>query len=304
MPELGKVAVLTGGWSSERVISLDSGAAVLAALQASGIDAVAYDLKPQTVSSLATDRFDLAFIAIHGRGGEDGTLQGMLEMLDVAYTGSGVLASALSMNKVVSKQIWSAQGLATPPFVIVDPQSDIEDIVAHIDLPCALKPVCEGSSIGVSKVEHRDDFAKAKSAAMRVSKTMFAETWVSGDEYAVTLLDDQILPPVRLQTSRTFYDYAAKYEDRGTRYHCPCSLPSTELKSLETLCLRACEALGVKGWGRVDVIRDQTGGFWLLEVNTVPGLTDHSLVPMSAKAAGMDFRQLVLKILGTAKRLS
>ena len=301
--EFGKVAVLTGGWSSERTISLESGTAVLAALQESEINAVAYDLKPQTVSSLATSHFDRAFIAIHGRGGEDGTLQGMLEMLNVPYTGSGVLASALAMDKIISKQIWSAQGLPTPPFVIADSQSKCEDIAAHLSFPFALKPICEGSSIGVSKVESQADFDAAKSAVMQVSKTMFAETWVSGDEYAVALLADKILPPIRLETSRTFYDYTAKYEDSGTRYHCPCGLDSTELKSLETLCLKACRALGVKGWGRVDAIRDRDGKFWLLEVNTVPGLTSHSLVPMSAKATGIDFRQLVLKILATASEV-
>ena len=301
--EFGKVAVLMGGWSSERAISLDSGASVLAALQESEINAVAYDLKPQTVSSLATSRFDRAFIAIHGRGGEDGTLQGMLEMLNIPYTGSGVLASALAMDKIISKQIWSAQGLPTPPFVIADSQSKCEDIVAHLGFPFALKPIYEGSSIGVSKVESQADFDAAKAATMQVSKTMFAETWVSGDEYAVALLADKILPPIRLETSRTFYDYTAKYEDSGTCYHCPCGLEGTELKNLETLCLKACRALSVEGWGRVDAIRDRDGKFWLLEVNTVPGLTSHSLVPMSAKAAGIDFRQLVLKILATASEV-
>ena len=300
--EFGKVAVLMGGWSSERSISLESGGAVVSALQESGIDAVAYDLKPQTVASLATSQFDHAFIAIHGRGGEDGTLQGMLEMLKVPYTGSGVLASALSMDKVVTKQIWSAQELPTPLSVIVEQQSDIDDISAQIGFPFALKPVCEGSSIGVSKVESRDDFETAKNTALEVSKTIFAETWVAGEEYAVALLEDKILPPIRLEPSRTFYDYTAKYEDDKTQYHCPCGLSADETASLEALCLRACQALGVEGWGRVDVIRDPTGDFWLLEVNTVPGLTSHSLVPMSAKVAGIDFKQLTLKILGTARR--
>ena len=301
MSEFGKVAVLMGGWSSERTISLDSGNAVVAALQESGIDATAYDLSPQTVSSLASSRFDCAFIAIHGRGGEDGTLQGMLEMLDMPYTGSGVLASALSMDKIITKQVWTSQGLPTPPFVIVNSQSDPADIAEQIGLPFALKPACEGSSIGVYKVESLDDFDNARSAAMQISKTLFAEAWVSGDEYAVTLLEDKILPPIRLQPHRTFYDYSAKYEDSGTRYHCPCGLLPQELQSLESLCMRACSSLGVKGWGRVDAVRDSAGKFCLLEVNTVPGLTSHSLVPMSAKAAGIDFRQLVFKILGTAR---
>ena len=301
MSELGKVAVLMGGWSSERAISLETGNAVVATLQESGIDAIAYDLKPQTVPSLATSRFDCAFVAIHGRGGEDGTLQGMLEMLNMPYTGSGVLASALSMDKIITKRIWMSQGLPTPSFAVVDQQSDVDDIVEQIGLPFALKPVCEGSSIGISKVESRNDFNDARSAAMQVSKTLFAEAWVSGDEYAVSLLEDKILPPIRLQTPRTFYDYTAKYEDSETRYHCPCGLSSQELQSLESLCTQACLSLGVKGWGRVDAIRDSSGKFWLLELNTVPGLTSHSLVPMSAKAAGIDFKQLIFKILGTAR---
>ena len=300
MAEFAKVGVLMGGWSSERAISLQSGAAVLKALQESAIDAVACDLKSNAVSSLTSAAFDCAFIAIHGRGGEDGSLQGMLEMLGMPYTGSGVLASALSMNKVLSKQIWLAQGLPTPPFAVVDEAADIADLNAQVDLPFALKPISEGSSIGVYKVDNEDHFNNVKSSAMQVSKALFAETWIAGDEYAVTLLEDRILPPVRLQPSRAFYDYTAKYEDKATRYHCPCELPSDELKQLESLSMRACRALGVTGWGRVDAIRDKEGKFWLLEVNTVPGLTSHSLVPMSAKAAGIDFRQLILKILATA----
>ena len=302
VPEFGKVAVLMGGWSSERAISLDSGNAVVAALQDLQVDATAYDLTPQTVSLLSIDCYDRAFIAIHGRGGEDGTLQGMLEMLNIPYTGSGVLASALSMNKISTKRLWASQQLPTPPFVIVEQHSDIETIVAQIGIPFALKPVCEGSSIGVSKVENPDDFDKAISVAMQVSKTLFAEAWVAGDEYAVTLLGDRILPPIRLQTQRMFYDYAAKYEDDGTLYHCPCGLPSPTLEELENLCLRACQSLGVEGWGRVDIVRDTSGKFWLLEVNTVPGLTSHSLVPMSAQAAGIDFKRLILKILATATK--
>ena len=301
MTEFGKVGVLMGGWSSERAISLKSGAAVLEALEESAVDAVAYDLQPATVSSLATASLDCAFIVMHGRGGEDGTLQGMLEILGVPYTGSGVLASALSMNKVISKQIWLNQGLPTPPFVIVDRRSDIADLSAQVGLPFALKPISEGSSIGVYKVESEGDFEDAKSTTMQVSEAIFAEAWIAGDEYAVTLLEDRILPPIRLQPSRTFYDYTAKYEDSGTRYHCPCGLPSQALEKLEDLCMRACQALGIKGWGRVDVIRDHDGQFWLLEVNTVPGLTRRSLVPMSAKAAGLDFRRLILKILATAR---
>lgn len=301
MSEFGKVAVLTGGWSSEREISLESGAAVVDALQESGIDAIAYDLSRQTVASLADGDFDYAFIAIHGSGGEDGTLQGMLEMLDIPYTGSGVLASALAMNKIIVKRIWSGQGLPTPPFVIVDAESRAENIATQIGLPFALKPACEGSSVGISKVEKWDDFEAAKHDAMQNSNTIFAEAWVDGDEYAVALLEDKILPPIRLQTPRTFYDYIAKYRDGATRYHCPCGLPVEEIESLAELCMHACQVLEVKGWGRVDLIRDQAGEFSLLEVNTVPGLTAHSLVPMSAKAAGMDFRQLVLKILSTAK---
>ncbi len=302
MLEFGKVAVFMGGWSSERMISLDTGNAVIAALRDSEVDAIAYDLTPKTVLPLSIGCYDHAFIAIHGRGGEDGTLQGMLEMLNIPYTGSGVLASALSMNKISTKRIWLSQKLPTPPFVIVDKHSDMEAVAAQIGLPFALKPMCEGSSIGVSKVENPDDFDKALSAAFAVSKTLFAEVWVTGDEYAVTLLEGKILPPIRLQTSRIFYDYAAKYEDHGTRYHCPCGLSSQALEELENLCLHACQSIGVAGWGRVDVVRDAAGKFWLLEVNTVPGLTSHSLVPMSAKAAGIDFKQLVLKILATAKK--
>ena len=299
MIEFAKVGVLMGGWSSERVISLQSGAAVLSALQASEIDAIAYDLTPQTVSGLASAPFDCAFIVIHGRSGEDGSLQGMLEMLNIPYTGSGILASALAMDKIISKRIWLAQGLPTPPFVVVDQYTDITDIGTVTDFPFALKPICEGSSIGVSKVARQSDFNDAKIATLQVSAAMFAETWITGEEYAVTILEDQVLPPIRLQPARGFYDYRAKYEDRATRYHCPCGLPDDDIEKLERLCMRACRALGVKGWGRVDVMRDQAGEFWLLEVNTVPGLTAHSLVPMSAKASGIDFNRLVLKILAT-----
>jgi len=301
MTEWGRVAVLMGGQSAERAISLQSGRAVARALHESKIDAVAYDFNPQTAADFLGSGFDCAFIAMHGRGGEDGSLQGMLDLLRMPYSGSGVLASALAMDKHITKKLWLAQGLPTPPFVVVDAHTTAAHIAMHIDLPIALKPNCEGSSIGISKVERWEDLAAARDLALQCSPTALAEAWIAGDEYAVALLDDQILPPIRLQTARPFYDYTAKYHDAATRYHCPCGLPAATLARLKTLCWNACRALGVCGWGRVDVIRDTAAQFWLLEVNTVPGLTTHSLVPMAAAAAGIDFRQLVLNILGTAR---
>lgn len=297
----GQVAVLMGGWSSEREISLDTGRTVVDALQQADIDVLAIDVSRQTITELATTQFDRAFIAIHGRGGEDGTLQGMLDLMNRPYTGSGVLASALSMNKVYAKYLWISQGLATPQFVVYQPSMTADQIAAQLGFPFALKPACEGSSIGVSKVEQASDFDTAKAEATRLSKSVFAESWISGDEYAVALLGDKMLPPIRLQPTRSFYDYKAKYDDDTTRYHCPCGLSDKEIEDLQELSIRACQVLGIEGWGRVDVVRDQQGKFWLLEVNTVPGMTSHSLVPMAAKAVGMDFQQLVIEILASAK---
>jgi len=301
MTELGRVAVLMGGQSAERAISLQSGQAVAQALHESQVDAVAYDFNPHTAADFVGCGFDCAFIAMHGRGGEDGSLQGMLELLRIPYSGSGVLASALAMDKHITKQLWLAQGLPTPPAVVVAAHTSAADIATRIELPIALKPNCEGSSIGVSKVERWEDFAAARDLALHCSPTALAEVWIDGDEYAVALLADDILPPIRLQTARPFYDYTAKYHDAETHYHCPCGLPAAALAKLKTLCRKACRALGVHGWGRVDVIRDSSAQFWLLEVNTVPGLTTHSLLPLSAAAAGIDFKQLVLKILSSAQ---
>ena len=295
----GQVAVLMGGWSSERNISLDSGRAVFNALQQAGVDATAIDIDRQTVARLVSEPYDRAFIAIHGRGGEDGTLQGMLDLLDKPYTGSGVLASALSMNKIYTKQLWMSYGLATPQFIVYQSSLTCDAIAARLGFPFAFKPVCEGSSIGVAKIEQTSDFEDAQAEAMRFSGGVFAESWISGDEYAVALLGDTMLPPIRLEPTRPFYDYRAKYDDSTTRYHCPCGLSDKEIEDLQALCQRACRVLGVAGWGRVDLIRDRQGKFWLLEVNTVPGMTSHSLVPIAAQAVGIDFEQLVIEILAS-----
>lgn len=294
----GRVAVLLGGTAAEREVSLRSGAAVLQALQAAGVDAEAFDPRERPLTELL--RFDRAFNALHGRGGEDGVIQGALEMLGIPCTGSGVLGAALSMDKLRSKQIWQAMGLPTPAYRPVTAQTEPAALASALGLPLAIKPAREGSSLGMSRITEVGQIPAAIETALRLDRQVLAESWIAGAEYTATILHGEALPLIRLETPRDFYDYEAKYAANDTRYLCPCGLPAAQEARLQALALAAFAALDCRGWGRVDLMLDAAGAPWLLEVNAVPGMTDHSLVPMSARAAGLDFQALVLRILDTA----
>lgn len=293
----GRVAVLFGGSSAERAVSLKSGAAVLAALQAAGVDAYSIDAGPQLAEQLLNERPDRVFIALHGRGGEDGSLQGLLESLQIPYTGSGVMASAIGMDKLRTKQIWQSLGLPTPAYAMLRDGGQCAEIVERLGTPLIIKPLHEGSSIGMAKADSLQQLQDAWQGAQSYDSEALVEQWIQGAEFTVAVLDGQALPPIRLRTPHTFYDYEAKYQASDTQYLCPCGLPTEQEEQLKALSLRAFEAVGCKGWGRVDVMQDEQGNFYLLEVNTVPGMTDHSLVPMAAKATGLSFGDLVLAIL-------
>lgn len=296
----GKVAVLMGGRSAERSVSLTSGAAVLKALVARGVDAHGVDTdQDDLMGELKRACFDRAFVALHGRGGEDGVIQGALEVLGLPYTGSGVLGSALSMDKVRTKRVWQGAGLPTPAYALLRARADL-DAAASLGFPLMIKPAREGSSIGMSKVERADDVEAAWLAAARYDREVLAERWIEGREYTAALLGTEALPLIRLETPRSFYDYEAKYQSESTRYLCPCGLDGEQERGYQQLALEAFEALGASGWGRIDFMVDSGGKPWLIEANTVPGMTDHSLVPMAARAAGIDFGQLVYRILQTA----
>ncbi|MBB3191603.1 D-alanine--D-alanine ligase [Halomonas cerina] len=299
MTKLGRVVVLFGGRSAEREVSLKSGAAVLAALERGGVDVVGYDPAERGLAGLEALAPDRVFIALHGRGGEDGTLQGALELLGIPYTGSGVLASALGMDKQRTKLVWQALGLPTPESVMLGPDADWARVVERLGLPLIVKPVHEGSTLGISIVDSRDTLEAAYRDAARFDTRVMAERFVHGEEYTLSLLGDRALPAIRVEVPGGFYDYQAKYMSNDTRYHLPCGLSGEDEALLATLSREAFEAIGASGWGRVDVIRDADGRFWLLEVNTVPGMTDHSLVPQAAAHAGIDFDALVLQILET-----
>lgn len=294
----GKVAVLMGGWSSERAVSLRSGQAVLDALLRSGVDAHGIDAHKQTVlQELENGGFNRAFIVLHGPGGEDGRIQAVLEVMDIPYTGSDVLASALAMDKWRSKMILEAAGLPTPDYMVLDDNSDPEYVVACLGLPLMVKPALEGSSIGMTRVEEPEQMRKAYEIAAQFSGAVIAERWIDGGEYTVTILGDEALPVIKLETPNAFYDYEAKYQSDQTRYLCPCGLDAEQEGQLQRLALSAFRAVGARGWGRVDILCSEDGKPWVIELNTVPGMTDHSLVPMAAKAVGMDFDQLVYAIL-------
>lgn len=295
----GKVAVLLGGTSSEREVSLISGQAVLNSLLRSGVNAVGIDTA-QGVAPLIQGHFDRAFIILHGRGGEDGTMQGLLELLKIPYTGTRMLGSALAMDKYRTKLIWDSLDLPTPEFVLLTADTDFAQVVAQLGLPIMVKPALEGSSVGITKVTHPDHLQAAWQNAFQYGATVLAERYIVGTEYTATILDDQAMPLIKLETPRDFYDYEAKYKDSQTSYICPCGLSPVQEQAIQTLAKQAFEAVDARGWGRVDLRCDETGQPWLLEVNTVPGMTDHSLVPMAAKAAGINFDQLVLRILATA----
>lgn len=298
--EFGKVAVLMGGDSAEREVSLKSGRAVLEALLSLGVDAVSIDTAHNLFGQLLAENYDHAFIVLHGRGGEDGCIQGVLEHLRIPYTGSGVLGSALAMDKQRTKQIWQGIGLPTPPSMVLTEDTDLEAVATALGLPLMVKPVLEGSSVGISKVHNQAELHQAWETAAKCNSLVIAEKFVQGAEYTIAVLEGKALPVIRLETPRDFYDFTAKYQDDHTLYHCPCGLDAEQEQRLQTLAEQAMQAVGVTGWGRVDLMCDEAQNPWLLEVNTVPGMTDHSLVPMAAKAAGLDFEALVLRILKTS----
>jgi D-alanine-D-alanine ligase len=295
--KFGKVAVLLGGKSAEREVSLDSGTAVLEALVRSGVNAEAFDPQERSVTELVN--YDRAFIVLHGRGGEDGQIQGVLEWLNVPYTGTGVQGSAIGMDKVKTKQVWQGSELPTAPYRIVTKDSDAADIVHSLGLPLIIKPVHEGSSIGMSKVEKIEDFAEAIAKATEHDAVVMAEKWITGREYTIVVLNGQALPVIRLEPPQdvAFYDYEAKYQRNDVQYGIPCGLTEAEEQQLKALSLRAFQAVGASGWGRIDAMQDEQGNFWLLEVNTVPGMTSHSLVPKAAAAVGYSFDELCVAIL-------
>ena len=298
--QFGKVAVLMGGLSAEREISLQSGNAVLSALQNKGVDAIGVDVGENIINELDEGNYKRVFIVLHGRGGEDGTMQGLLELMKLPYTGSGVMASSLAMDKLKTKQIWRAMGLPTPDFFIIDSQESCQQAMETLGLPLIIKPVLEGSSIGMSKVEEVEELIPAWQKAQLCGGTVIAESWIEGDEYTAALLGDQVLPMIKLKTSHKFYDYDAKYDAVDTQYICPCGLPAERESALAELAKKAFDAVNASTWGRVDFIVDEKNQPWLIEVNTVPGMTSHSLVPMAAKQAGLSFDDLVLDILSAA----
>lgn len=289
--------MLLGGKSAEREVSLDSGTAVLEALVRSGVNAEAFDPQERSVTELVN--YDRAFIVLHGRGGEDGQIQGALEWLNVPYTGTGVQGSAIGMDKVKTKQVWQGSELPTAPYRIVTKDSDANDIVNALGLPLIIKPVHEGSSIGMSKVEKIEDFAEAITKATEHDAVVMAEKWITGREYTIVVLNGQALPVIRLEPPQdvAFYDYEAKYQRNDVQYGIPCGLSEAEEQQLKALSLRAFQAVGASGWGRIDAMQDEQGNFWLLEVNTVPGMTSHSLVPKAAAAVGYSFDELCVAIL-------
>ena len=302
-----KIAVLLGGTSAERDVSLNSGAAVLAGLREAGVDAWPVDPRETDITHLKYMGFQKVFIALHGRGGEDGTLQGLLELSDLPYTGSGVMASAISMDKLRSKLLWQGAGLPVAPWVALTRKtftdglsSDVQQRIADLGLPLIVKPSREGSSVGMSKVTEADTLHAALTLAFQHDEEVLIEKWLSGPEFTVAMLGEEILPSIRIQPAGTFYDYEAKYLSDETKYFCPSGLEAERETQLQSLVVNAWNVLGCRGWGRIDVMLDSDGQFYLLEANTSPGMTNHSLVPMAARQAGMSFSQLVVRILDLA----
>jgi D-alanine-D-alanine ligase len=289
-----------GGKSAEREISLKSGAMVLGALKKAGVDAHGFDPRDQGLEALKAQRFECAFIALHGRFGEDGTVQGALEYLGIPYTGSGVMASAIAMDKWRTKLLWQAAGLPTPPYQLMTARTDPAALASQLGLPLMVKPAREGSSIGMSKVTSVEKIGQAYELASRHDDVVVAERFIEGAEVTAAILGDDPLPLIRLETPRVFYDYEAKYFADDTRYICPSGLPATTEQAVQQKALEAFRLLGCSGWGRVDAMLDRAGHPFLLEVNTIPGMTDHSLVPMAARAKGISFEELVVRILETA----
>ena len=295
--DFGKVAVLMGGWSAEREISLLSGEAVLNALKENNINAHGIDVDRDIARVLDAGQYNSALIMLHGRGGEDGAMQGLLEVMGLPYSGSGILGSALAMDKLRCKQVWAAEGFPTPDFMVLENEQDAGSAIDQLGLPLIVKPALEGSSIGMSKVEVEAEMLPAFNKALECKGTIIAEKWITGAEYTAAILNRRVLPMIRLETDRKFYDYVAKYESNDTRYICPCGLDKAIERELGEIMFDAFEAIGASGWGRVDFMLDADGRPWLIEANTVPGMTSHSLVPMAAQQAGIGFSELVIEIL-------
>jgi len=298
--DFGRVAVLLGGTSSEREISLKSGNACLAALLKRGVDAHGFDPKEKPLTELLTRKFDRVFIALHGPGGEDGTVQGALEFMGLPYTGSGVMGSAIGMDKLRTKRLALAVGVPTTDYMVLRSPADIENCLERLGLPLIVKPATQGSSVGMTKVEKAEQLLPAYQAAAMLEPTVFAEPWITGGEYTVAVLQGRALPSIRIETPATFYDYEAKYFRNDTKYSCPSGLSVEAEKHLANLALATFNAVGAEGWGRVDFMMDKAGKPYLLEVNLVPGMTDHSLVPMAARAVDINFEQLVWQVLETS----
>jgi D-alanine-D-alanine ligase len=300
MEKFGKVAVLLGGRSAEREVSLLSGTAVLEALRSRGVDAHGFDPAQRPLEELQRDGFQRVFIALHGRYGEDGTVQGALELLGIPYTGSGVMASALAMDKWRTKLIWQSVGIPTPGYEMLTADSDFAAVVAKRGLPLVIKPSREGSTIGLTKVVRAEQMADAYTLAAKHDPMVLAEQFISGAEITASILGDTALPLIRIEAASGLYDYHAKYFADDTRYFCPSGLPPAQEQALQALAVRAFQIVGCSGWGRVDVMLDPQGAPYLLEVNTSPGMTSHSLVPMAAKVHGLAFPDLVIQILESA----
>ena len=299
--EFGKVAVLLGGDSTEREISLLSGNAVLAGLQRRGVNAHAFDPQSRPVQDLVSEGFDRVWIALHGPGGEDGLIQGALEWLGVPYTGSGVLASALTMDKLKTKRVVVGAGYAAPEYAVLSSPADLQQALQRIGLPLMVKPASQGSSVGITKVKTAAELPRAYAEARAIDPIVFAERFITGDEYTVGVLHDSALPSIRIQPATEFYDYQAKYFRNDTEYHCPSGLDAKAEAELQAAALAAFRVTDCAGWGRVDFMRDRaTDKFYFIEINTTPGMTDHSLVPMAARQSGIDFDELVWRVLETS----
>jgi D-alanine-D-alanine ligase len=296
----GRVAVLFGGASTERDISLISGRTVLAALERRGVAAIGFDPSERPLAELQSQNIERAWLALHGPGGEDGTVQGALEFLGIPYTGSGVMGSAIGMDKLRTKRLAQSVGIPTADFVVLREAPDLESAVARLGLPMIVKPGSQGSSVGMARIETAAELPQAWQKALQVDPVVFAEPWITGAEYTVGILKGEALPSIRIETPRAFYDYEAKYLRDDTRYFCPSGLSSQAEQHLANLALGSFDACGAEGWGRADFMMDRTGRPNLLEINTAPGMTDHSLVPMAARAAGIDFDELVWRVLETS----
>lgn len=298
----GKVAVLMGGRSAEREISLMSGKEVFESLKRSGVDAHAVDVNDESLKRLSQQNFDRAFNILHGRYGEDGAIQGFLETIHLPYTGSGIAASSLAMDKVRTKQIWQAVELPTLPFAIINKDSNHQEIIKNFGLPLCVKPVHEGSSNGVSRVNTIEELPAAFAAAKKFNDDVMVEPWIVGREFTVGLLDNIALPVIEIKPAAGFYDYHAKYFSNDTQYLCPCDLPKADEAYLKDVALKAFHVIGCYGWARIDFLQDKAGKFYLTEANTIPGMTTHSLVPKAARCFGIDFDELNLRILSKASR--